>query len=124
MHGHIHRLFARTGAILTAWLLIWTNLAPANEPAAPYRADPPRQVLLGIGPFQAAMAANVKYLLANSDPDDMLLRFRQLAGKPNPPGHWIGWEHSYPAHAAQFLMGAGNTLYGASNPDSASGSTA
>lgn len=56
------------------------------------------------------MGANIKYLLANSDVDDMLWLFRNLAGNPHPPGRRVGWENSYPSHAAQFLMGAGNTL--------------
>jgi uncharacterized protein len=65
---------------------------------------------LGDGLFKSMMMANVSYLLSVSEVDDMLWHFRNLAGDPNPPGHRTGWEIQYPAHAAQFLMGAGNTL--------------
>jgi hypothetical protein len=56
------------------------------------------------------MDKHTKYLLTDANVDDMVLRFRQVAGVKNPPGKLCGWEKMFPAHAAQFLIGAGNTL--------------
>jgi uncharacterized protein len=112
-----------TTLVVAFWLAhIGTMHAAEPTPAATvhpvaYAVGAPRQVTLGDGPFRAAMAANVKYLLANSEPDDMLLLFRRLAGVSKPPGRLVGWENAYPAHAAQFLMGAGNTLRWQEQPE-------
>ncbi|MGD0896828.1 MAG: beta-L-arabinofuranosidase domain-containing protein [Thermoguttaceae bacterium] len=62
------------------------------------------------GLFRQSMDKHTAYLLADANVDDMLLRFRKLAGVQNPPGQLRGWEKMFPAHAAQFLIGAGNTL--------------
>jgi hypothetical protein len=62
------------------------------------------------GLFRESMDKHVAYLLSDANPDDMVFRFRKLAGVQNPPGKPRGWESTFPAHAAQFLMGAGNTL--------------
>jgi hypothetical protein len=56
------------------------------------------------------MDKHTTYLLADANLDDMVFRFRELAGVKQPPGKPRGWENMFPAHAAQFLMGAGNTL--------------
>ena len=112
------RFFAPAGLFAPVWLVLLTGLVAAEETAArrsndrpvPFAVEEPQHVDLGDGPFQAAVAANVKYLLANSELDDMLWIYRSLAGNPKPPGRKVGWENSFPAHAAQFLMGAGNTL--------------
>jgi len=103
----------------TLTLITALLLAPL---AAVHAAEPPGSVRLAgtrleAGPLQNAMAANVKYLLANSDGDNMLWLFRYLTGDAHPPGRKDGWEKSYPAHAAQFLMGAGNTLRWQEQPE-------
>ena len=87
------------------------------DPAVPDRVHAPEPgVVLGAGPFKSSMEANILYLLADANLDDMLFTFRQLAGNPNPPGQKRGWENMFPAHAAQFLMGAGNTLHWMEHP--------
>jgi hypothetical protein len=99
-------------SLITA-LLLASPICAAKQPSAA-RLEGTR---LEAGPLQDAMVANVKYLLANSDVDNMLWLFRHLAGDPNPPGRKDGWENSYPSHAGQFLMGAGNTLYWQEQPE-------
>ena len=69
------------------------------------------------GLFRPAMDRHTAYLLADANLDDMVLRFRQVAGVKSPPGQQRGWEKMFPAHAAQFLIGAGNTLRWAENAD-------
>ncbi|MEI7807995.1 MAG: beta-L-arabinofuranosidase domain-containing protein [Verrucomicrobiota bacterium] len=93
--------------LFTALLLAPLAALHGGEPLSSVRLN---GTSLDAGPLQAAMSANVKYLLANSDVDNMLWLFRYLAETPKPPGQKTGWENSYPSHAAQFLMGAGNTL--------------
>ncbi|MGA2618851.1 MAG: beta-L-arabinofuranosidase domain-containing protein [Thermoguttaceae bacterium] len=81
-------------------------------------AGPVGGVTLGEhGLFRPAMDKHTAYLLADANLDDMVLRFRQVAGVKNPPGQQRGWEKMFPAHAAQFLIGAGNTLRGTENAD-------
>lgn len=60
--------------------------------------------------WRATMDKHTEYLLSDAQVDDMVFRFRKVAGIANPPGSAHGWEGRFPAHAAQFLMGAGNTL--------------
>jgi len=62
------------------------------------------------GLFRLAMDRHTSYLLTDANVDDMVWRFRKLAGVADPPGEERGWERMFPAHAAQFLIGAGNTL--------------
>jgi DUF1680 family protein len=78
----------------------------------PNVADAPADgVALGeSGLFRESMDKHTTYLLADAKLDDMVFRFRKLAGVEKPPGELRGWENTFPAHAAQFLMGAGNTL--------------
>ena len=81
-------------------------------------AGPVSGVTLGEhGLFRPAMDKHTAYLLADANLDDMVWRFRQLAGVKNPPGQQRGWEKMFPAHAAQFLIGAGNTLRWTENAD-------
>jgi uncharacterized protein len=70
-----------------------------------------------LGLYKAAMDKHTAYLLADANIDDMLFRFRKLAGVANPPGSEHGWEKNFPAHAAQFLIGAGNTLRWEESPE-------
>ena len=57
---------------------------------------------------------NVQHLLETYPVDDILFRFRERAGSPNPPGQSRGWEHVppllYGSLAGMFLMGSGNAL--------------
>jgi hypothetical protein len=81
-------------------------------------AEPIDGVTLGEhGLFRPAMEKHTAYLLADANLDDMVWRFRQIAGVRNPPGQQRGWEKMFPAHAAQFLIGAGNTLRWGDNAD-------
>ncbi len=63
---------------------------------------------------------NIHHLLKTYPVDDILYRFRERAGNPNPPGHSRGWEHVppllYGSLAGLFLMGSGNTLRWENNP--------
>jgi len=69
------------------------------------------------GLFHQSLDKHTAYLLADANLDDMVLRFRQVAGVKHPPGQQRGWEKMFPAHAAQFLIGAGNTLRWEENAD-------
>ena len=81
-------------------------------------AGPAGGVTLGEnGLFREAMDKHTAYLLADANLDDMVLRFRQVAGVKSLPGQQRGWEKMFPAHAAQFLIGAGNTLRWTENAD-------
>jgi DUF1680 family protein len=71
-------------------------------------------VTLQDGLFRTAMVDNVGYLMDSYTVDDLLLQFRQRAGKPVPamtrkPNAF--WEQDLAgSNAGRFLMGAGNTL--------------
>ena len=96
-----------------------TKMEPrrTNPPAVAYAVQAPTGgVTLDGGLFGRALDANIVYLLENSDLDNMLHRFRQAAGQPA-PREAEHWETRYPAHAAQFLMGAGNTLCWVEHPE-------
>jgi|GEM_PF-6212993 len=81
------------------------------KPVSNIVTGPARGVSLGEqGLFRAAMERHTAYLLSDANLDDMMFRFRKTAGIENPPGEAHGWEKTYPAYAAQFLIGAGNTL--------------
>lgn len=80
-----------------------------------YRAEAPRSgVTLQGGIFEKAMRQNVTYLLESFTVDDLLLQFRERAGKPIPPGSKVKtkfWESDLAgSNAGRFLMGSGNTL--------------
>jgi DUF1680 family protein len=71
-------------------------------------------VALHGGVFESAMRHNIQYLLESFTLDDLLLQFRERAGKPIPastrkPDKF--WEEDLAgSNAGRFLMGAGNTL--------------
>ncbi len=75
---------------------------------------PTAGVTLHGGPFETAMRNNIGYLLESYTLDDLLLQFRQRAGKPLPPSSRKPdqfWEQDLAgSNAGRFLMGAGNTL--------------
>lgn len=78
-------------------------------------AQPPLTgVTLHGGIFEVAMRNNIRYLLESYTLDDLLLQFRQRAGKPIPPSTRKPdqfWEQDLAgSNAGRFLMGAGNTL--------------
>jgi DUF1680 family protein len=88
--------------------------AKAWKPVA-LRVQPPRtSVRVQSGLFLTAIERNIDYLLGSFTLDDLLLPFRQRAGKPTPvmtrtPGYF--WESDLAgSNAGRFLMGAGNTL--------------
>ena len=90
---------------------MWTS-EPSQWQRVPNAVEAPAGgVVLGDdGLFRQSMNKHTTYLLADAKLDDMVFRFRKIAGAENPPGKPRGWENMFPAHAAQFLMGAGNTL--------------
>ena len=71
-------------------------------------------VALNGGLFETAMQNNIGYLLESFSTDDLLLQFRERAGKPIPPSQRKPdkfWESDLAgSNAGRFLMGAGNTL--------------
>lgn len=114
-------------AAFLAFLFLVSTAAAADKPTMPdamWSSDsshwqrvpnvadaPAGGVTLGEqGLFRQSMDKHTKYLLTDANVDDMVLRFREVAGVKNPPGKLCGWEKMFPAHAAQFLIGAGNTL--------------
>jgi hypothetical protein len=91
--------------------------ASAKE-AVPQKVRPPiNGVTLTEGPLARSQEANISYLLAIGDVDNMLHRYRLAAGQKNPPGRIAGWERMFCAHAAHFLMGTGNTLRWTEHPE-------
>jgi uncharacterized protein len=95
-----------------------TSDATTWRPVPNAVAGPASGVALGEhGLFRQSLDKHTAYLLADANLDDMLWRFRQVHGVKNPPGQQRGWEKMFPAHAAQFLIGAGNTLRWQENAD-------
>jgi hypothetical protein len=90
---------------------MWSS-DPSQWQRVPNAAEAPDNgvALAEGGLFRPSMDKHTAYLLADADLDDMVFRFRELAGVKKPPGKPRGWENMFPAHAAQFLIGAGNTL--------------
>ena len=82
----------------------WKRVAAARRSADAWRS-PERA-----GLYHAAMDKHTAYLLADSNIDDMVFRFRKLAGIANPPGSARDREGMFPAPRGPFLIGAGNTL--------------
>jgi DUF1680 family protein len=113
-----NRIAATGAAALLAMLppIAWSG---ESRPArVPNRVNaPPGGVELVGGVFRQSMDWNVTYLLENSNLDNMLRVFRAGAGQKNVPGRAVGWEAIFPAHAPQFLMGAGNTLRWREEPE-------
>ena len=83
--------------------------------------DPPfSRVHLDGGLFHAAMARNIVYLLESFSTDDLLLQFRERAGKPAPHSRQPNpfWEEELAgSNAGRFLMGAGKTLQQIEHPE-------
>lgn len=75
---------------------------------------PASNVRLTGGILKRVFDDNVRRLIQTYPLDDILFRFRQRAGNPNPPGRSRGWEHVppllYGSLAGMFLMGSGNAL--------------
>lgn len=90
-----------------------TNAATWKRVA--YTAQAPLTgVTLQGGIFETTMRNNIRYLLDSFTLDDLLLQFRERAGKPIPPSTRKPdkfWEEDLAgSNAGRFLMGAGNTL--------------
>ena len=99
------------------------NVIPASQwkPVANRAKTPQDGVHLNGGLFETAMRNNIDYLLQAYTVDEMLREFRTRAGKPNPPDLRKPdkfWEEALAGSCAgRFLMGAGNTLRWADDPE-------
>ena len=87
-----------------------------------YAAEAPLTgVTLNGGLFETTMRNNISYLLTSYTVNDLLLQFRERAGKPIPPSSHIPdkfWETDLAgSNAGRFLMGAGNTLRWIDDPE-------
>ena len=87
-----------------------------------YAAEAPLSgVTLHGGVFEHTMRNNIRYLLDSFTLDDLLLQFRERAGKPilastrKPDKFWE--EDLAGSNAGRFLMGAGNTLRWIDDPE-------
>ena len=78
-------------------------------------------VVLHGGLFETVMRNNIGYLLESFTVDDLLLQFRDRAGKPIPPSSHKPdkfWETDLAgSNAGRFLMGSGNTLRWIDDPE-------
>jgi uncharacterized protein len=95
---------------------------PATWKRVNYAAVAPLTgVTLRGGVFETAMRSNIRYLMESFTADDLLLQFRERAGKPIPPSPRKPdpfWESDLAgSNAGRFLMGAGNTLRWIDDPD-------
>lgn len=89
--------------------------SPSTWKKVEYQARAPLSgVTLDGGLFEKVMRNNIGYLLDSFTLDDLLLQFRQRAGKPIPPSSHKPnqfWEQDLAgSNAGRFLMGAGHTL--------------
>jgi DUF1680 family protein len=87
-----------------------------------YAAEAPLAgVTLQGGLFETTMRNNIRYLMDSYTLDDLLLQFRERAGKPIPPSSHKPdqfWESDLAgSNAGRFLMGAGNTLRWIDDPE-------
>lgn len=87
-----------------------------------YAAEAPLSgVALHGGVFETTMRNNISYLLTSFTVDDLLLQFRERAGKPIPPSSHKPdkfWETDLAgSNAGRFLMGSGNTLRWINDPE-------
>lgn len=87
-----------------------------------YAAHAPTSgVTLRGGVFEKTMRNNISYLLTSFSVDDLLLQFRERAGKPVPSSAHVPdkfWESDLAgSNAGRFLMGAGNTLRWIDDPE-------
>lgn len=82
---------------------------------------PLSDVTLHGGVFETTMRNNIRYLLDSFTLDDLLLQFRERAGKPIPPSTRKPdkfWEEDLAgSNAGRFLMGSGNTLRWIDDPE-------
>jgi uncharacterized protein len=95
---------------------------PATWRRVPNAAEPPRSgVTLHGGVLETTMRNNIRYLMDSFTTDDLLLQFRERAGKPIPPSSRKPdpfWESDLAgSNAGRFLMGAGNTLRWIDDPE-------
>lgn len=95
---------------------------PATWKRVHYAAEAPLTgVTLHGGIFETTMRNNIRYLLDSFTLDDLLLQFRERAGKPIPPSNRKPnkfWEEDLAgSNAGRFLMGAGNTLRWIDDPE-------
>jgi len=95
---------------------------PATWKPVPYQAHAPvKGVTLEGGVFETTMRNNIVYLMESYTVDDLLLQFRERAGKPIPPSNRKPdqfWETDLAgSNAGRFLMGAGNTLRWIDDPE-------
>lgn len=95
---------------------------PATWKRVTYAAEAPLTgVTLRGGLFETAMRNNIQYLMDSYTLDDLLLQFRERAGKPIPPSPRKPdqfWESDLAgSNAGRFLMGAGNTLRWIDDPE-------
>lgn len=78
-------------------------------------------VTLQGGVFETTMRKNIAYLLDSFTVNDLLLQFRERAGKPVPPSSHVPdkfWETDLAgSNAGRFLMGSGNTLRWIDDPE-------
>ena len=86
---------------------------PATWKPVTYKAHAPATgVTLNGGIFETTMRNNIGYLLESYTVDDLLIQFRDRAGKPIPPiNRKVDqfWETDLAgSNAGRFLMGAGN----------------
>jgi uncharacterized protein len=96
--------------------------SPDGWQSVPYLAHAPVSgVVLEGGVFETTMRNNIRYLLDSFTLDDLLLQFRERAGKPIPPRTRKPdkfWEEDLAGSSAgRFLMGAGNTLRWIDDPE-------
>ncbi len=87
-----------------------------------YAAQAPLSgVTLHGGLFETTMRNNIAYLLDSFTVNDLLLQFRERAGKPIPPSSHVPnkfWESDLAgSNAGRFLMGSGNTLRWIDDPE-------
>jgi DUF1680 family protein len=95
---------------------------PATWKPVAYKAHAPvTGVTLNGGIFETTMRNNIGYLLESYTVDDLLIQFRDRAGKPVPPINRKldqFWETDLAgSNAGRFLMGAGNTLRWIDDPE-------
>jgi len=95
---------------------------PATWKPIAYKAQVPvTGVTLSGGLFETTMRNNIGYLLDSYSVDDLLLQFRERAGKPIPASNRKPdqfWESDLAgSNAGRFLMGAGNTLRWIDDPE-------
>lgn len=100
----------------------WLVTDPSSWRRVSYAAEAPLTgVTLEGGVFEEALRNNISYLLDSFTVDDLLLQFRERAGKTIPPSSHIPnrfWETDLAgSNAGRFLMGSGNVLRWIDDPE-------